>query len=92
MITEVSFVNEYTAIMPYEICLKSNQCKQRINSLMQVKTFEFLSSLKQTNEFHHRFHHHDHHDHHGTSSPSPALTASTVVPISNPRPCLKIAS
>lgn len=37
MITEVFFVSECTAIMPYEICLKSNQCKQRINSLMQVK-------------------------------------------------------
>ena len=46
--TEVSFVNEYTAIMPYEICLKSNQCKQPISSRMQVKTFEF----------HHQHHHH----------------------------------
>ena len=56
--TEVSFVNKYTAIMLYEICLKSNQCKQPINSRMQVKTFEFLSSFKQTNEFHHQHHHH----------------------------------
>lgn len=56
--TDVSFVNEYTAIMLNEICLKSNQCKQPINSRMQVKTFEFLSSFKQTNEFHHHHHHH----------------------------------
>ena len=56
--TEVTFVNEYTAIMLNEICLKSNQCKQTINSRMQVKTFKFLSSFKQTNEFYHRHHHH----------------------------------
>ena len=50
MITEASFVNEYTT-NKYEVCLKPNQFKQRITSLNQAKTFECLSSFKRSSEF-----------------------------------------